>query len=265
MTFRPHRTAIAAVVAALVCVGCASWSESPLTSWIPAPSFAWLTGGSRKPGPLPTLEARVTPRIAWQQSVGSAAPGIAPSVSASAIYAAASDGTVVDLTAACAALRAWDTRANLDSRGVAVFREFALAGGIRFGDPFVPTDAVNTPRRLAVADPRVLTALADAVRKLAGVPLDAPLGTIQTEPRIEPGGSERIPIHGGRHESGAFNVINAQFSPGIGYPDITSGTSFVMAVWRKSWNLRSSIPADSRAAYQWPSKCSYGPGNSLGC
>jgi acyl-homoserine-lactone acylase len=140
--------------------------------------------------------------------------------------ATASDGTVVDLTAACAALRAWDSRANLDSRGVAVFREFALAGGIRFGDPFVPTDAVNTPRRLAVADPRVLTALADAVRRLAGVPLDAPLGTIQGEPR----GSERIPIHGDRHESGAFNVINAQFAPGTGYPDVTSGTSFVMAV-----------------------------------
>jgi acyl-homoserine-lactone acylase len=140
--------------------------------------------------------------------------------------ATASDGTVVDLAAACAALRGWDSRANLDSRGVAVFREFALAGGIRFADPFVPADAVNTPRRLAVADPRVLTALADAVRRLSGVPLDAPLGSIQTEPR----GSEVIPIHGDRHESGAFNVINAQFTPGAGYPNVTSGASFVMAV-----------------------------------
>ena len=140
--------------------------------------------------------------------------------------AKASDGTVVDLTAGCAALRGWDSKANLDSRGGVVFREFALAGGIRFGDAFVPTDAVNTPRRLAVADPRVLTALADAVRKLAGVPLDAPLGAIQTEPR----GSDRIPIHGDRHESGAFNVINAVFAPGTGYPDVVSGSSFVMAV-----------------------------------
>jgi acyl-homoserine-lactone acylase len=72
----------------------------------------------------------------------------------------------------------------------------------------------------------VLTALADAVRRLNGVPLDAPLGSIQTEPR----GSEVIPIHGDRHESGAFNVINAQFTPGAGYPNVTSGASFVMAV-----------------------------------
>jgi acyl-homoserine-lactone acylase len=140
--------------------------------------------------------------------------------------APASDGTVVDLTAACAALRTWDSTANLDSRGAVVFREFALAGGIRFGDPFVPTDAVNTPRRLAVTDPRVLTALADAARKLAGVPVDAPLGTLQTEAR----GTERIPIHGDRHEAGAFNVINATFAPGTGYPNVTSGTSYVMAV-----------------------------------
>jgi acyl-homoserine-lactone acylase len=132
----------------------------------------------------------------------------------------------VDLAPACAALQGWDAKANLDSRGVALFREFVVAGGIRFADPFVPADAVNTPRRLAVADPRVLTALADAVRRLAGVPLDAPLGAIQSEPR----GGERIPIHGGRHETGTFNVINAPFVPGVGYPNVTSGASFVMAV-----------------------------------
>jgi acyl-homoserine-lactone acylase len=138
----------------------------------------------------------------------------------------ATNGASVDLSAACAALRAWDLHANLDSRGAHVFREFALAGGIRFADPFVPTDPVNTPRRLAVADPRVLTALADAVQKLAGIPLDAPLGAIQSEPR----GTERIPIHGERHEAGAFNVITAPLVPGVGYPKIVHGSSFVMAV-----------------------------------
>ena len=140
--------------------------------------------------------------------------------------ATASNGAPVDLTAACTVLAGWDLRANLDSRGVAVFREFALAGGIRFGDPFQATDAVNTPRRLAVTDPRVLTALADAVQRLAGVPLDAPLGAVQTEPR----GSERIPIHGDRHETGTFNVITAPLVAGAGYPKIAHGTSFVMAV-----------------------------------
>jgi acyl-homoserine-lactone acylase len=140
--------------------------------------------------------------------------------------ATATTGASVDLTAACAALATWDLRVNLDSRGVHVFTEFALAGGIRFADAFDPADPVNTPRRLAVADPRVLTALADAALKLAGIPLDAPLGAVQTEPR----GTDRIPIHGGRHETGAFNVITGVFAAGVGYPKIAHGTSYVMAV-----------------------------------
>ncbi len=89
--------------AALVCSGCASMSESPLTSWIssiPHPSFAWLTGGSKKPGPLPALNATVTPRINWQQAVGKATPGIAPAVTTNAVYAASSDGTLMRLDTA---------------------------------------------------------------------------------------------------------------------------------------------------------------------
>jgi acyl-homoserine-lactone acylase len=140
--------------------------------------------------------------------------------------ATATNGATVSLTAACAALRGWNLRADLDSRGTHVFREFAGAGGIRFADPFVVSDPVNTPRRLAVGDPRVLTALADAVQKLAGIPLDAPLGAVQSEPR----GAARIPIHGSRHDEGAFNVITAAFAPGVGYPKILHGSSFVMAV-----------------------------------
>lgn len=138
--------------------------------------------------------------------------------------ATASNGASVDLTAACAALRGWNLTANLDSRGVAVFREFALAGGILFSDPM--TDPVNTPRHLAADDPRVRTALADAVQRLAGVPLDAPLGAIQTEPR----GGQRIPIHGDVHQTGTFNVITAPLVAGAAYPKIVHGTSFVMAV-----------------------------------
>jgi outer membrane protein assembly factor BamB len=94
------RAASAALVTVMLCAGCASLSESPLTSWmssIRTPSFAWLTGGGHKPGPLPALNATVTPRINWQQSIGRAAPGITPAITASAIYAAASDGTLMRL------------------------------------------------------------------------------------------------------------------------------------------------------------------------
>jgi outer membrane protein assembly factor BamB len=102
MTTR-HRALACALAAMLVSSGCATLSESPLTSWItsiPVPSFAWLTGQSRKPGPLPTLNATITPRIAWQQSVGQAGPGIAPAITTSGIYAAARDGTLMRLDAA---------------------------------------------------------------------------------------------------------------------------------------------------------------------
>ncbi|MEU5941654.1 acylase [Micromonospora sp. NPDC047548] len=139
--------------------------------------------------------------------------------------ATASNGATVDLTEACAALRTWNLRVDLDSRGAHLFNEFAR-GPIPFQDPFVVTDPVNTPRVLAKGNPRVLTALADAVQRLAGIPLDAPLGAIQTEPC----GAERIPIHGGPGSAGAFNVISSTLEPGVGYPKVQHGTSFVMAV-----------------------------------
>ncbi|MEU1837448.1 acylase [Micromonospora chersina] len=140
--------------------------------------------------------------------------------------AAASDGTRTDLSAACRALRGWDLRVDLDSRGAHLFSEFTLAGGLRFADRFDPAAPLTTPRRLAVDDPRVRTALADAARRLAGIPLDARLGDLQTEPR----GGRRIPIHGGRPEPGAFNMAVDMLVPGVGYPKVRHGTSYLMAV-----------------------------------
>ena len=100
----PTRAVGCAAFVAMLATGCATLSESPLTSWmtsLPVPSFAWLTGGgSKKPGPLPAVTATVTPRISWQQAVGKAAPGIAPAVTSDAVYAAATDGTLMRLDAA---------------------------------------------------------------------------------------------------------------------------------------------------------------------
>ena len=97
------RAVVCAVAAAALAAGCSSMSDSSLTSWlrdIPVPSFAWLTGGTKKPGPMPALTATVTPRINWQQSVGAAGPGIAPAVTSSSVYAAAKDGTLTRLDVA---------------------------------------------------------------------------------------------------------------------------------------------------------------------
>lgn len=138
-------------------------------------------------------------------------------------------GMTVDLTEACDALAGFDRHAELDSRGTHLFSEFVLKLGnlgIRFADPFVVTDPVHTPRRLDADNPVVLTALADAVHELNGIPLDARWGDIHTDSR----GDLRIPIHGGRGEAGVFNVIRSDFVPGVGYPRVVHGSSFVMAV-----------------------------------
>jgi acyl-homoserine-lactone acylase len=185
-----------------------------------------LAGGDGLPG------TKFTSENLWQVALGNRVYGgellrdALVAVCEANPTAVATNGATVDLIAACAALRGWDLHANVDSRGAHVFREFALAGGIRFAQPFAVADPINTPSGLAGGDPRVLTALANAVQKLAGVPLDAPLGAVQTEPR----GAERIPIHGDRNEVGAFNVITGVFAPGVGYPKIAHGSSFVMAV-----------------------------------
>ncbi|SCF16561.1 acyl-homoserine-lactone acylase [Micromonospora coriariae] len=138
----------------------------------------------------------------------------------------ASNGATVDLRAACTALARWDLHADLNSRGAHLFTEFVLANGLRFADTFAASDPVRTPRRLDTTNPGVRTALADAVQRLAGIPLDARLGDIQTEPR----GDRRIPIHGGRAEAGIFNMIINNRVPGVGYPKVVHGSSFVMAV-----------------------------------
>ncbi|HET9046132.1 MAG TPA: outer membrane protein assembly factor BamB [Casimicrobiaceae bacterium] len=83
-------TLCALVLTASGCATIQSWIPS-----IPAPSFDWLFGKSNKPGPLPTLNAKTTPQLNWQVSVGKAAPGLAPAITTSAIYAAASDGSLV--------------------------------------------------------------------------------------------------------------------------------------------------------------------------
>jgi hypothetical protein len=137
------------------------------------------------------------------------------------------DGEAVDLTAACEVLARWDRRVDLESRGAHLFREFVDAGGLVWAVPFDVTDPVGTPNTLDVANPAVLESLGEAVVRLtdAGIPLDAPLGEVQGEPR----GDRIIPIHGGTGGSGAFNVISAPFRGGAAYRDVQSGASFILA------------------------------------
>jgi outer membrane protein assembly factor BamB len=89
-------TAIAA--AALGACGTTSSTWWNPTTWsVPAPSLDWLTGrgAAAKPGPLPELAPTATASIAWQVGVGRARPGLSPAVTGDAVFAAASDGTLV--------------------------------------------------------------------------------------------------------------------------------------------------------------------------
>jgi acyl-homoserine-lactone acylase len=156
----------------------------------------------------------------------------------------------VDVSEACDVLAAWDLHENVDSRGALLFRRFgqralSAPGGLPinpvpslpFSTPFDASDPVNTPRGLNPLSPTVVTALADAVTDLrdAGIPLDAPYGEYHYEMR----GKEKIPIHGGSGTLGSFNLITNAWKPGVGFPDVEHGSSFVMTT-----ELKGRCPKD---------------------
>ncbi|MDG4859737.1 penicillin acylase family protein [Streptomyces sp. T-3] len=149
----------------------------------------------------------------------------------------ATDGKEVDVRAACKALASWDTRADADSRGAALwgtFFDFLLDGGppaTWWRVPYDPAQPLTTPRGIKGDDARVQRALADAVQDFAArdVPVDTALGTVQQW--------AGIPLPGCNGAKGCFNVIEA--SPNAGRPDPEDptvayggafGTSFLMAV-----------------------------------
>lgn len=136
----------------------------------------------------------------------------------------------VDVRSACTVLTKWDTRATVGTHGAVLWREFfnranAAAGTDLWRTPFDPTQPLTTPRDLNTARTEVRTALADAVEALtaAHLPLDAPIDTAQRY--------QSIGLHGCTQEEGCFNAIQPAggLDPNGHYPDVTSGTSFLMA------------------------------------
>jgi acyl-homoserine-lactone acylase len=133
-----------------------------------------------------------------------------------------------DLAEACAVLAAWSTRADIDSRGAVLWREYwsrLSTAGVPWAAAYDPADPVNTPVGIVGSDPKVLTALTGAVEDLRskGIALDVPLGVLQAEPR----GAERIPIHGCSEGEGCFNIISTERDAQGRYDPFT-GASFVM-------------------------------------
>jgi acyl-homoserine-lactone acylase len=144
---------------------------------------------------------------------------------------AAEDGA---LTPACNVLSAWDRRANLDSRGAVLFREFWNAAATipnKWAIPLDPADPVNTPAGLAPsAAPAMLAALKSAAQKLEalGIPLDGRLGDYQDETRA----GVRVPVHGAIGDiDGSYNSIHMSTAlDPTGYHDIAWGTSYIQTV-----------------------------------
>lgn len=136
--------------------------------------------------------------------------------------------------AACDALAAWDRKADLESRGAVLFREFwntAAAIEDKWAVPFSATDPVNTPRGLATsATPAMLAALKNAALKLQGlgIPLNGRLGDYQSDTR----NGVRVPVHGGIGDiDGSFNSIHMGTElTSTGYRNIVWGTSYVQTV-----------------------------------
>jgi len=140
----------------------------------------------------------------------------------------------IRLLAPCATLGGWDRKANVDSRGAVLFREFwniARTTPNLWSIPFDPADPVNTPRGVAAAaEPALLAALRTASAKLqsVGVPLYGRLGDYQTETR----NNRRHALHGGQgDDDGTYSTL--QMRGGLtsqGYRDVAWGTSYIHLV-----------------------------------
>ncbi len=182
-------------------------------------------------------------------------------------------GMPVQTAAACAALAAWDGKANLDSKGAHLWREFfnraiGNPGGLPAKPPAIPLpglnspisaafptnfwvnafslqDPVNTPNGLNVANPFTSAALADAVLAVqnAGFAFDAPLGDIQKS-GVQ---ASKIPVFGGTGTEGAFTIVSTQ--PGrlndTGY-NVVFGNSYIQAV---TWDANGNPKADAMLTY----------------
>jgi acyl-homoserine-lactone acylase len=159
-------------------------------------------------------------------------------------YAPSSNGPVA-IGNACDALAGWDKREDSTSKGALLWRRFwSRASGAAGGPwlhPFDANDPVNTPNSLNTAHPTVQTALGDAISDLRGakIPLDAPLGSVQYVTRD----GERIPIHGGPHGDGVFNVITNSFVAGQDHlAEPVHGSSYIQIV---SWSGSRGCPEAS--------------------
>jgi acyl-homoserine-lactone acylase len=159
----------------------------------------------------------------------------------------------LDAGQACDVLARWDRKANVDSRGYLLFSRFWTRIGrtVDWKVPFSVQDPVRTPHTLNTDNPVVVKAFTDAVAemKTANIPLDAPVGDHQY---VEKDG-KRIPIGGGRPETGTFNVIASNWADGYhGIGQGRSGTNSSGYVRVTAFNGTPCPDARAVLAYKQP-------------
>ncbi|MFK7898941.1 MAG: penicillin acylase family protein [Myxococcota bacterium] len=147
------------------------------------------------------------------------------------------EGSVVDVSNACAVLESWDGRNQIDSVGTHVWRE--LWSRMRrisnvYAVPFDENNPANTPRDVNLEDASarasIMVALAQTVEHYAEleIPLNAAWGDVHFDTRQD---GSIIPIHGGSGGSGVYNAISVR-SPvqGVGFTPILGGSSYIQTV-----------------------------------
>ncbi|MBT2385547.1 penicillin acylase family protein [Streptomyces sp. ISL-11] len=149
--------------------------------------------------------------------------------------ATGSDGTSVDVSAACGVLARWDRTVRTGSKGALLFDRFwrkaarTVPQAELWRVPFSPAAPVSTPNTLNTAAPGLSRALADAVTELraARIALDAPLGEHQFVVR----NGKRIPVPGGTEALGVWNKVEAPWDAARGgYSEVAHGSSYIQAV-----------------------------------
>lgn len=162
------------------------------------------TDGLGPPGfTLPTLQATMLGNRTYSAELGRA--DVVAMCRAHPVLTA-TDGTPVDVRAACEILADWDTRADVDSRGEVLWRTFFERLTERDSNswwqvPFTSAEPLTTPRGVNGDDPAVQHALADAVQgfQVTDVPLDITTGSANTWAGVQ--------LSGCPGWEGCFNVV----------------------------------------------------------
>ncbi|WP_051712978.1 penicillin acylase family protein [Spirillospora albida] len=131
----------------------------------------------------------------------------------------------------CDVLAAWDRKMDPGSRGALLFDRYwrkATAAWDLWKTGFTASDPVGTPRGFNTGSLAARKALWDAVGELKadGIPLDAPLSANQYVVR----NGARIPVGGGSEPLGLFNKLEMPWTPGKGYTEVNTGSSYVQVV-----------------------------------